>query len=385
MRQMDAELQKLLFDLKQLARKPLAQATSMPPGVYTNKNFYRLEEEEIFSKEWLCAGRAESLPTVGDYLTYEIGAQPVFVIRGVDKHLHAFANVCRHRMMRLLEGGGRCTRIVCPYHAWTYDISGQLIHARHMERSKHFDISDIQLPRVRCEIWEGWIFVTLNWKIRSVAKRLAPLQKIVKRYRMSKYVEVAREDHTWNTNWKCLTENFMEGYHLPVAHRATVGAYFPVEATRFDEERKTYGAFTYQTFLKTSKAPVGTADPANKSLRGRWRNTSVLPTIFPSHMMTLAPDHLWYLSLQPQGPDKVRIRYGIAFAPELMAKKRGLAKKISNAKAFLDEVQAEDRVVVEGIFLGAMAPLSRPGALSWLEKENHEFTRYLVKRVAASV
>ena len=105
MRQMDAELQKLLFDLKQLARKPLAQATSMPPGVYTNKNFYRLEEEEIFSKEWLCAGRAESLPTVGDYLTYEIGAQPVFVIRGVDKHLHAFANVCRHRMMRLLEGG----------------------------------------------------------------------------------------------------------------------------------------------------------------------------------------------------------------------------------------------------------------------------------------
>jgi len=97
----------------------------------------------------------------------------------------------------------------------------------------------------------------------------------------------------------------MEGYHLPVAHKATVGGYFPVEATQFSEFPPSPG-FTYQFFEKTKSAPVGTAHADNTSLTGKQRITSILPTIFPSHMYALAPDHLWYLSLQPMGVDQVR-------------------------------------------------------------------------------
>ena len=375
---METNLEVLLAALKGLAQQPLESATAMPPGVYTSEAFYALEQSRIFSKEWLCAGRADAIPEAGDYLTFTVGEQPIFIMRSDDLEIRAFANVCLHRMMRLLDGTGNCKRIVCPYHAWTYGIDGHLLRARHMERTAGFDVSKYRLPAIRCEIWAGWIFVTLNSGAVSVAAHLEALESIVERYGMRDYVHVLQEDHEWNTNWKCLTENFMEGYHLPVAHRATVGAYFPAGETRFSDDPP-HDTFTFQWFVKTSDAPIGTAHPANIRLTGDWRNTSVLVTVYPSHMFALAPDHLWYLSLQPYGTNKVKIRYGAAFAPEVLAHSDDRETLIRGTVEFLERVNAEDRRVVEGIFQGSKGPLSRPGPLSWLERENHEFTQYLAR------
>ncbi len=169
-------------------------------------------------------------------------------------------------------------------------------------RDPAFDKKQYRLPELRTEIWEGWIYVTLNKDAPSVAELLAPLLPVVGRYAMAGYIPVVQQDHVWKTNWKLLNENFMEGYHLPVAHKATVGAWFPVEDTEFDEQ--VYDAFTYQTFTKDGNARYGRAHPSNTRLEGKWRHTSILPTIYPSHMYVLAPDHLWYLSLRPQGVAK---------------------------------------------------------------------------------
>jgi len=98
-------------------------------------------------------------------------------------------------------------------------------------------------------------------------------------------------------------------------------------------------------------------------------------------MYVLAPDHLWYLSLLPDGTDHVHIRYGAAMAPEVLENVDNQDEYIAKAKVFLDDVQEEDRFVVEGIFKGAKAPLSTSGPLSWLERENHEFTAYLAGRL----
>ena len=95
--------------------------------------------------------------------------------------------------------------------------------------------------------------------------------------------------------------------------------------------------------------------------------TSILPTIFPSHMIMLAPDHLWYLSLQPDGPGRVRIRYGAALAPEVLADQDDPESYKDKVRAFLQQVNEEDRFVVEGIAEGSRAPLSRPGPLCWLK------------------
>lgn len=371
----------LLDQLQALAQQPVEAASAMPPGIYHDPGIAALEQERIFRRDWQCAGRAESIPAKGDWFSWQIADQPVLVVRGSDGAVRAHANVCRHRMTRLMEGQGTCRRIVCPYHAWTYDIDGRLIAARHMERSRDFDAAGISLAPVRCEIWHGWIYLTLDPQARPVAELLAPLADIVADYRMENYVEVLRQDHVWDTNWKLLTENFMEGYHLPVTHRKTVGAFFPAEETEFGEA--SHEAFTYQLFQKTTDAPIGTAHADNTRLTGRWRTTSVMPTVFPSHMYVLAPDHLWYLSLQPRGIDKVAIRYGVAFAPERLAAANDRERLIKDATDFLWDVNLEDRGVVEALFAGTSSPLAAPGPLSWLERENHEFTGWLARRLTA--
>jgi len=106
-----------------------------------------------------------------------------------------------------------------------------------------------------------------------------------------------------------------------------------------------------------------------------------MPTVFPGHMYVLAPDHLWYLCLQPKGHDKVSIKYGAAIAPEVLSVQADKQAFIAKTKAFLDIVQVEDRGVVEGIYRGALSPLGTPGPLSWLERENHEFTQYLARHL----
>jgi choline monooxygenase len=103
--------------------------------------------------------------------------------------------------------------------------------------------------------------------------------------------------------------------------------------------------------------------------------------VFPGHMFVLAPDHLWYLCLQPLGSQRVAIKYGAAVPPEVLAGQEDVEAFVARTKAFLDRVQVEDRDVVEGIFRGAMSPLGTPGPLSWLERENHEFTQYLARRL----
>ena len=141
----------------------------------------------------------------------------------------------------------------------------------------------------------------------------------------------------------------MEGYHLPVAHRSTVGRNFPLEQTIFDSEGASE-SFTYQCFLKPNDMTFGIAHPMNRRLTDASRRTSVMPTIFPSHMYVLAPDHLWYLSLQPNGVGKVRMRYGAALAPEVMQHAEDEIALVKTFKELLDKTQEEDRQLVESIF-----------------------------------
>lgn len=375
----ERSIKSLSAELKKIAKKPLGAAFAMPPELYTSQKWLAQEHKHIFSKEWLCAGRADTAPNAGDYFTYDIIGHPVFIIRQKSGELAAFSNVCLHRMMRLLTGAGNCKNIVCPYHAWTYDEAGQLTAAPFMNDREGFSMDKMRLPQIRCEVWQGWVYLTLNPKAKPVAHHLKELLPYIENYGMADYRQVVYQDHVWQTNWKNLTENFMEGYHLPVAHRKTLGGHFPVKETRFAQ--KTHRHFTLQTFTKKKTALVGNAHPANTTLKGEQRRTSVLVTAYPSHMYSLAPDHLWYLSLQPQGTDKVAIRFGAALAPEVMAHQPNLEQFIAKMVSFLHEVNEEDRFVVEGVRQAMQSSLAKPGPLCWLEREGHEFSGYLARLI----
>ena len=172
-------------------------------------------------------------------------------------------------------------------------------------------------------------------------------------------------------NWKSLTENFMESYHLPVAHQP-FGADIVLDETSF--ARDVTCLIYLSIFHKGRQRLCWHSSSRQYPLTGQARHRSVMPTIFPSHMYVLAPDHLWYLSLQPRGTGQVEIKYGAALAPEVLAASPDPERLIADVKSFLDKVQEEDRFVVESISQGARAPLAQQGPLSWLEAEAHDFT-----------
>jgi len=374
-----SELERLLRELRSLADTPFEKVRAMPPGMYLSEQVHALEVERIFRVDWLCVGRADELPEPGDYLTYEIADQPIALIRQRDSSIRAFANVCKHRMAQLLDGDGHCARIACPYHAWSYGIDGRLFNAPHMQEHPDFDAKSIRLDDIACEVWHGWVFVSLSAEPTPLRERLAPMDDLMTMYGVADYRHLIREDHVWQTNWKVLAENFMEGYHLPVVHRASVGTWMIGEETEFVSSPT--DSFTYQTFPKIGESQYGVAHPKNERLQGKWRQMSLMPTVFPSFMTVLGPDLFWYLSLRPQGAAEVRVRFGVALAPEVADDVEDLDAKAAEMTELFAKVNAEDRSAAERVYRGMRGRLSTPGPLNWVERELHDLMRYLAIRL----
>jgi phenylpropionate dioxygenase-like ring-hydroxylating dioxygenase large terminal subunit len=123
-----------------------------------------------------------------------IAGEPVIILRDREGVLRGMSNVCRHRMSTLLEGRGNVRSIVCPYHAWTYNLDGSLRGAPAMARNEEFCKEDVKLPQVRVEDWQGWIMVTLSPDAPPVAERLAGVDRLVGHLPMKDYREVFREE-----------------------------------------------------------------------------------------------------------------------------------------------------------------------------------------------
>lgn len=371
----------ILSELRSNAELPFEESRNAPPGIYSSPEFLALEQEHIFAKEWICAGRADALAKPGDYLTMEIADQPIFVVHDRNGDIRAWSNVCLHRMSILLEGRGNKSVITCPYHAWSYGLDGQLRNAPYMDDSKAFNKKDYCLPSVRCELFDGWIYVTLNPDIESAAERFAPVRDIVTgRYQFENYQETFREEHVWDTNWKVLAENFMESYHLFQLHGPTIGKQSKVEEMNMPPGGAT---FNYHWITKDSKFALATAHPDCTYLEGEWRRTTALITLYPGHMITLTPGYFWYLVLQPQGANQVKILYGGGMAPDFINDPRG-AEHVAKAKEILDAVNEEDRIGTAMVHRGMKANLARSGHLSYLERPNHEFGQYLARQVTGS-
>ena len=358
------------------ASAPFESAHAMPTSVYTSEEFLQSEINSIFAQEWFCAGRADSLANPGDYVTLELAGRPVMVIRDKNNQLQAQSNVCLHRMSTLLEGRGNNSRIVCPYHAWTYELSGELRGAPAMDENTSFCKKKLRLPQLRCEEWLGWIMISLKADAAPVSAQLREVESLVGDYEMQHYKETFFETHTWNTNWKVLAENFMESYHLPVCHRGTIGGLSKLEDMICPPG---LDGFNYHTILKDDTLKIALAHPDNQRMHGDRRRTTYLIAIYPSLLVTLTPGYFWYLSLHPQGVDKVRIMFGGGMSPEYVNDPESQVH-FTRLKTLLDDVNVEDKGCTEKVYKGICSSLASPGPLSHLERPNFDFAQYLASR-----
>ncbi|MCD1634023.1 Rieske 2Fe-2S domain-containing protein [Martelella mediterranea] len=365
-------------ELAENVATPFERAQAMPVSAYTSEDFLALEQSEIFSKSWLCAGRADALKKPGDYMTIEIAGEPIIVLRDREGELRALSNVCRHRMSVLLEGRGTVRTITCPYHAWTYSLDGSLRGAPAMEKNGSFCKKDVHLPSIRCEEWLGWIMVTLDPDLPPVAQTLSDLDTLVGYLNMGDYVQTFSEEHRWDTNWKILAENFMESYHLPMCHAGTIGGASKLQDMVCPEG---FPGFNYHHILKDDSVPLALAHPSNTVLEGDQRRRTWLLAIYPSLMITLTPGYFWYLSLLPDGPGGVKILYGGGLSPEYMNDPKAEAH-FAALKGLLDHVNEEDRGCTERVWKGLQSKFAKPGPLSHLERPNYELATWISSKVS---
>jgi phenylpropionate dioxygenase-like ring-hydroxylating dioxygenase large terminal subunit len=194
------------------------EAQMLPPACYVSQEFFEFEKRAIFDHEWLCVGREHWAQNPGDYFTSSHIEEPIVVMRGNDRVLRAFGNVCQHRGMIVAEGRGSVKSLICQYHHWAYGLDGKLVGAPAMERAKGFNKSCIGLPEIKLEIWLGFVFINFNANASPLAPRLQHLTTAIANYHVETAEGVPPDEPTrlpWNRRLSC--EQAARG---PVARRS---------------------------------------------------------------------------------------------------------------------------------------------------------------------
>jgi Rieske 2Fe-2S family protein len=197
-----------------LAQHP--EGFTLPQGLYSSQAAYEFDLEAIFHRSWLQVGIEGQIPEPGDYFTYQVGASSIVVLREQGGGINAFFNTCRHRGAPVCSGAGHAVRLVCPYHQWSYDLSGKLKNAPRMHEG--FNVGDYALKPVRVETVAGIIFACLSDGAPDFGGLRGSLEPMLEPHELRK----ARIAHTSTLvaqgNWKLVMENARECYHCRVSH-----------------------------------------------------------------------------------------------------------------------------------------------------------------------
>lgn len=193
---------------------------SLEARYYTDPEIFDREKQGLLARTWQFAGHASEAAEPGDYFTFEVAGESLFCIRGKDGELRTFYNVCQHRAHQLVDGAGSTRVVVCPYHAWTYELTGELRSGPNVKSVPGFDRSAVCLTSMRTEVFHGFIFVNLDPGAASmdewypgVREELAGYVPGIDALEPLEWVEISE-----SCNWKVSVENYSECYHCSINH-----------------------------------------------------------------------------------------------------------------------------------------------------------------------
>ena len=296
-------------------RKPLDKLEpGLPAAWYRDPAHYQRELDAFWYSRWIAVAREEEFRHPGDWRRVAIGTQSVFVTKGEDGELRAFHNTCRHRGSVLCtedSGSFARQRIVCPYHAWTYDLAGRLVATPRRMETPDFRMQDFPLYRVATAIWGGFVFVKLSGgdplDVGGLERQLRPYA--LHDLRIGKRIVADVQ-----ANWKLLAENFSECFHCPPVHPElcrVVTAYRDAGAwgLRGAETKPEYAPGA-QTLTLDGSARI----PPISSLGPEERKTLYIPAMLPPALfLNVHPDYVNAHMMLPTGPESVRIVYDWLF------------------------------------------------------------------------
>ena len=324
---------------------------SLRAEAYVDPHWYDIDLHHIMAKTWRWVCHVEKVRAPGSYFTVDIAGHPIALVRDRDGVLRAVYNVCKHRAHTLFEGEGRTNRIVCPYHAWTYSLAGQLVRAPRTEILKDFSVDDICLDQVQVEEFCGFVYVNLDPTARPLAKQSGDLGAEITFWApdVSDLTFGHRLTYDIRSNWKNVIDNFLECYHCPVSHKD-----FCTLVDMDTYQVTTHGIYSSH-MADAGKGSNQAYDVSEASVR-----THAVWWLWPTTCLMRYPGRssMIVINIIPAGPERTLETY------DFYLETREPNTMETEAIRYLDEVlQAEDIAIVEKVQRGMRTPAFNQGRI----------------------
>jgi len=346
---------------------PLDRASTIPASWYTNKDFYRLELQTVFSRSWQLAARVDQVKEAGRYVTSDIAGEPVVVVRGNDGVLRGFFNVCRHHAAAVMtEPQGKATQLRCPYHGWTYSLEGELKGTPDFSAVCDFDRANNGLEPLALAEWENWLFVKVDPDPQSLPDFLGDeLIEQIRPLQLHNLHWFERRHYSFDCNWKVFVDNYLDGgYHVPYLHQ---GLDSVLDYSNYMIENGKHHC------LQSSPIVTDGAEAQTRAVRKGDR--ALYYWIYPNFMIN------WYDGVMdtnlviPRGIDQTEVIFDFYF-PDVVseeARERNLA-----SVAVGQRIQDEDVAICKSVQRGLNSRAYNAGRLSVRrEAGEHLFHRLL--------
>jgi phenylpropionate dioxygenase-like ring-hydroxylating dioxygenase large terminal subunit len=340
---------------------------SLPGWLYHDPEFFAAEQRAFLRAAPQIVCHESEIANPGEWRSLEYLGESVIVIRGDDGEARAFANVCRHRGSRLVDGSGGCARVLtCPYHAWSYARDGRLVGVPHREEYPGLRSGDLGLIPVALEAWRGFLFVTLESGAPSVAEMMAPYESEVALYRFEDLRAIGRVTERPRTlNWKTIADNYSDGLHIPVGHPGLTrlfGRNYRIEANAHVDRME--GELVERASVNPSERAYQQLLPVAEYLPESHRRKWLYYKLFPNVAFDIYPDQVDFMQFLPVSATETVIReisYALPDDRREMRAARYLNWRINR------RVNAEDTELITRVQLGMQSPSYVAGPLGTSE------------------
>ena len=363
------------------ALAPFGTSRMLPRKAYVDPKVFEWEQRNIFSG-WHCVGHAADLDGVGAQRAVGSGANGILLVRDDNGTVRAFANVCRHRGHELLACGAATKRrgIVCPYHTWSYKLSGELRNAPGFDAADGFDPSQFGLTELRLIDWHGWLFVDPSGQDADFADHVAGTEEIVGRYQPENLTVVARHSYELATNWKVIVENYQECYHCTAIHPELSRISPPTSGENVDLPGNWMGGWMSMIDEAETMSLTGrSGGAAIKGLSEQELRTVMYLVGFPNLLVSLHPDYVMTHLMTPLAVDRTHVECAWAFPRQAVESPTFDA---SYAVDFWDLTNRQDWAACESVQRGLSSPHARPGPLAPEEEGVYQFVTRVARAYA---
>ena len=372
-----------LFDPRNYdgVRRRYDVAETLPAWCYTSKKFYDRERERIFFKSWNCVGHHSRVPDAGSYVTLNFCGVPLIIVRGHDLQVRAFINSCPHRGSEIVEGEGNCRVLKCPYHAWAFELTGELMATPLFEESASFLKADHGLTQIKLELWAGLMWINLDADAQDLLSYLGDLPERTRLWKADEMVCVARREFPVAANWKLFMENFSDGYHVPFVHQHTLN-FKKVAKRDFHDPSINLGNYLmhYTYFDGTRGVREHQKKLPELDLPPELKVGTFFPVVHANTMMGFAIDMVSATEVYPDGPEKCTLVTS-SLVPKSTAELPDFQEIF---KVYLDNgniVRDEDVVASERQQKGLSSRFNRAGCFTPQDKLVHDYNLWILDRV----